>query len=97
MKSYMIQMDCKQVVFKKGERYERKLKFIKMFGNARNRSIVLKDENGVELLWTTNDYTKTYQRFKIKGVYKFTVDHIINVDNMSIPQINIRNMVLSER
>ena len=75
-----------------GKRYEKTLKFVRMFGNSNRRSIVMKDENELELLWTTNDYTKTYKNFKLKSIYKFTVDHIVNVDNMSIPQINIRNM-----
>jgi hypothetical protein len=64
--------------YKQGERFEKRLYFVKMYGNAKTRYVELKDENNVKLVWTTTDYNKTFQNFKTKGVYKFTIDFINN-------------------
>lgn len=78
-----------------GQRYEKKLKFVKMYGNSNNRHIHMRDEDGVMFGWTTTDYTKTYKEFRIKGIYKFTVDYIIHEDvDMGLPHIKIRNLKL---
>lgn len=78
--------------YEAGKRYERELKFVRMFGNSGNRSIVMRDKDGVELLWSTTDYNNTYKNFKLRATYKFRVSHIVNVESMSIPQINIQRL-----
>lgn len=78
--------------YKQGERYEKALEFVEMFGNANNRSLVMKDEDGVSLLWTTRDSSTAYKNFKLKGAYTFTVKTILDVEDMSIPRINIGNV-----
>lgn len=78
--------------YEKGVRYEKYLKFVNMYGNSNTRYIVMIDEDGNELHWTTNDYTKTYNNFKVKGMYKFTVDSIIDHDK----QINIKRLTIVE-
>ena len=77
-----------------GERYEKLLKFKEMYGNSKTRYIVMNDEDGNEMHWTTNDYTQTYKNFQIKAVYRFTVEHIylnedkhiINIQRLQLPK-----------
>lgn len=64
--------------YEKGKRYEKYLTFVRMFGNAKTRYVIMKDENGIELHWTTTDYNKTYQNFRAKAVYRFTIEYIID-------------------
>lgn len=83
--------------YKEGERYEKKLKYVKMFGNSNERSVIFRDENGSELHWRTTDYTKTYKSLKMRGTYKFTIDHIINPDiDITSSNIKIRNLKIRE-
>lgn len=63
--------------YKQGSRYEKKLRFVKEFGNSKRRYVVFKDEEGNVLHWTTNDSTKVYQNLKKVGTYRFTIDYII--------------------
>ena len=74
----------------KGERYEKPLHFDRMFGNARKRYIVMIDDNGNELIWLTNDYTKAYKEFVARGVYKFTITSILNLPDKK--DINIGHL-----
>ncbi len=78
--------------YEAGKRYEKHLEFVRMAGNAKVRYIRMKDEEGNEFSWTTNDYTKTYKNFKTKGVYKFTVAYIIDHNK----EIQIKRLTIVE-
>lgn len=77
----------------KGERYEKQLTFVEISGDSNHRLVVLEDEDGVRLLWSTSDRTKAYKEFKLQAKYRFTVDHILNIDR-SLPKINIQRLSL---
>jgi hypothetical protein len=63
-----------------GERYTKRLVFKRMYGNSKTRYIILNDEDGNEMLWTTNDYTQTFKNFQKNAIYRFTIEYIINAD-----------------
>lgn len=79
--------------YQEGEKYSKPLKFIRMYGNARCRYIIMKDEEGNELLWTTSDNTKTMRNFRTKAEYKFKVKYIIDKDK----QVNIERLELADK
>lgn len=66
------------------KRYVKVLKIIRVYGNARERLIKFVDENDIELVLQTNDYTKTYKQLKKNNFMldnhkcKFTVSTILN-------------------
>lgn len=64
--------------YEKGKRYEKYLTFVEMFGNSNERYITMKDEDGNELHWKTNDYTEAYRNFVPKGVYRFSINYILD-------------------
>jgi hypothetical protein len=81
--------------YRKGERYQKHLEFVRMWGNSGNRHIVLMDEDGNELLWSTRDATKAYRKFRLKANWDFKVDHILNPDmEMNLPSVNISYLKL---
>lgn len=80
-----------------GKMHSRELSFVKMFGRTGQMNIVMKDENGNQLLWTTTGYTNTYQNFKLKAKYRFKVNHIVTKEaNLNLPRINISHMVFDD-
>lgn len=80
-----------------GKMYDRELSFVRIFGHKGQMNIIMQDEEGNELLWTTTAYTKTYQHFKSKARYRFKVDHILTKDaNLSLPRINISHMTFAD-
>lgn len=76
--------------YKKGERYKKRLTFLKSYGNVNNRYVEFKDEDGNILSWQTCDRTKTYKNLKYTGQYLFTVDFIFNNIDKTKVSINIK-------
>lgn len=79
--------------YREGEKYTKHLKFVRMYGNSGCRYVIMKDEDGNEMTWTTRDSSRTYQNFRTKAEYKFKVKYIINNDKT----INIERLELADK
>lgn len=68
------------------KQYTRKLSFVRDYGDARQRVVILKDEEECQLIWVTRDSHKEYQYFKNQSLYSFKVDWMF-CDKISITNL----------
>ena len=73
--------------YQENKRYTRKLSYVEDYGDARQRVVIMKDEEECsKLIWITRDSSNTYQHFKARSLYSFKVDLIfcdkIYISNM---------------
>lgn len=83
--------------YEAGRRYEKRLVFVKMESFGKERRIVMADESGTELLWSTTAGTSVYRNFRLDEVYRFTVDCILAVEREGLPSIHITRLAFAKR
>lgn len=59
--------------YQENKRYTRKLSYVEDYGDARQRVVIMKDEDECKLIWVTRDSSNTYQHFKARSLYSFKV------------------------
>ncbi|WP_088225404.1 hypothetical protein [Desulfosporosinus sp. FKB] len=59
--------------YQKNKRYTRKLTIVEEYGDARQRVVILKDDEERKFIWTTRDSSNTYQHFRSRCLYSFKV------------------------
>ncbi|WP_088186370.1 hypothetical protein [Desulfosporosinus sp. FKA] len=62
--------------YQENQRYTRKLAIVEEYGDARQRVVILKDDEECKLIWVTRDSSNIYQYFKSRRLYSFKVHRI---------------------